>query len=112
MELLNLPTICLLDYSRIDIVIDSYFDGPLKPHTLQACDYGQFYPFTEVTDGLLGKCLKYQWNKVALNSFLSFLAGNLLRHDFSVAIIFISVKSEDKGTITQIRKSPYMFGSM
>ena len=60
MELLNLPTICLLDYSPIDIVMDSYFDGPLKPHTLQACGCGQFYPFTEVTDGLLGKFLRHK----------------------------------------------------
>ena len=54
MELLDLFTIYLVDYSHIDIVIDSYFDSSLKPNTLEPRGYGQFFPFTEETNGLAG----------------------------------------------------------
>ena len=42
---------------------------------------------------LRGNFLRYKWNKVALDSFLT---GNLLTHDFGVAIAFISVNKEFK----------------
>ena len=54
MELLDLFTIYLVDYSHIDMVIDSYFDSSLKPNTLEPRGYGQFFPFTEKTNGLAG----------------------------------------------------------
>ena len=60
MELLNVSTISLLDYLRLGIVFDSYFDGSLKPHTLDAHSYGQFFSVIEATNGLGRQSFKVQ----------------------------------------------------
>ena len=60
MELLNVCTICLLDYLRLGIVFDSYSDGSLKPHTLDVHGSGQFFSLIEATNGLGGQSFKVQ----------------------------------------------------
>ena len=56
---------------------------------------------TNIPKDFQDKFLKRNRNKVALNSFL---ADKLLTHDFSVAIVFISVNSEVKCNYTDVSK--------
>ena len=74
----------------------------MKSHPLEDSGFGQFFPFTEATNtpkDFQGNFLRLKRNKVALNSFL---AGELLRHGFGGAILFISVNSGVKCKSTDV----------
>ena len=79
----------------------------MKSHPLEDSGFGQFFPFTEATNtskDFQGNFLRHKRNNVDLNSFL---AGELLRHDFGGAVLFISVNSGVKCKSTDVIKEEH-----